>query len=45
METENYDFFLFCELARYKRKDISEEPYDIQFDTFVELYNEFVIKL
>jgi hypothetical protein len=42
METLNYDFFLFCELARYKRKDLLEEPYDVQFDTFVELYNEFV---
>jgi hypothetical protein len=42
METLNYDFFLFCELARYKRKDLLEEPYDVQFPEFVELYNEYV---
>lgn len=41
METQNYDFFLFCELARYKRKDLSEEPYDVQFDTFIELFHEY----
>jgi hypothetical protein len=41
METYNYDFFLFCELARYDNKELTQEPYDVQFPIFVELFNEY----
>jgi hypothetical protein len=38
---QNYIFFLFCELARIKSKELTKEPYDIQFPVFVDLYNEY----
>jgi hypothetical protein len=44
METQNYDFFLFCELARcYGNEALKQEPYDVQFPVFFELFNEYLI--
>lgn len=44
METQNYDFFLFCELARwYGNEALKQEPYDVQFPIFVELFNEYCL--
>jgi hypothetical protein len=38
---QNYDFFLFCELARYDNKELTQEPYDTQFPVFLQLFNEY----
>ena len=38
---QNYIFFLFCELARYDNKELKQEPYDVQFPVFVDLFNEY----
>lgn len=44
METQNYDFFLFCDLARcYGNEALKQEPYDVQFPIFVELFNQYWI--
>jgi hypothetical protein len=42
MKTQNYDFFLFCELARcYGNEALKQEPYDVQFPQFVYLFDEY----
>lgn len=42
MKAENYDFFLFCELAKCNANEaLKQEPYDVQFPIFVELFNEY----
>lgn len=41
MKAENYIFFLFCELARYTNKELVNEPYDVQFPIFLDLYHEY----
>lgn len=38
---QNYDFFLFCELARYDNKELTQEPYDVQFPVFLQLFEEY----
>lgn len=41
MKTQNYDFFLFCELARYDNKELIQEPYDVQYPVFLQLFEEY----
>lgn len=41
MKAENYDFFLFCKIAKYKIEGLSQLSSDIEFKKLVDLFNQY----